>query len=121
MERLNLSGNGIGELLPLAGLGGLQVLLLDGNRVADVLVLSPLARLQNLGLSGNRIADIGLLGQLRRLDLSGNAVEDISALGEVSGLLWLWLDPATAPGMEAWAVPAGRGAAPLWIERVPAQ
>ena len=146
LERLNLSGNGIGELLPLAGLGGLQVLLLDGNRVADVLGLSPLAGLENLGLSGNRIADIGLLGQLRglrRLDLSGNAVEDISALGEVSGLLWLrlpgnpvsdiaplgrleqlrwlWLDPATAPGMEAWAVPPGRGAAPLWIERVPAQ
>ena len=130
LERLNLSGNGIGELLPLAGLGGLQVLLLDGNRVADVLGLSPLAGLENLGLSGNRIADIGLLGQLRglrRLDLTGNAVADISALGEVSGLLWLrlpgnpvsdiaplgrlenlrwlWLDPATAPGMEAWAVP----------------
>ena len=146
LERLNLSGNGIGELLPLAGLGGLQVLLLDGNGIADVLGLSPLAGLENLGLSGNRIADIGLLGQLRglrRLDLSGNAVEDISALGEVSGLLWLrlpgnpvsdiaplgrleqlrwlWLDPATAPGMEAWAVPPGRGAAPLWIERVPAQ
>ena len=51
----------------------------------------------------------------------GNAVADISALGEVSGLLWLWLGPATSPGMEAWAVPAGRGAAPLWIERVPAQ
>ena len=146
LERLNLSGNGIGELLPLAGLGGLQVLLLDGNGIADVLGLSPLAGLENLGLSGNRIADIGLLGQLRglrRLDLSGNAVADISALGEVSGLLWLrlpgnpvsdiaplgrleqlrwlWLDPATAPGMEAWAVPAGRGAAPLWIERVPAR
>ena len=32
-----------------------------------------------------------------------------------------WVDPATSPGMEAWAAPAGREAAPLWIERVPAK
>ena len=69
--------------LTLAGLGGLQVLLLDGNRVADVGALSPLAGLERLR--------------------------------------WLWLDPATAAGMEAWAPPAGRGPARLWIERVPAQ
>ena len=146
LQRLNLSDNGIGDIATLAGLGGLQVLLLDGNRVADVGALSPLAGLENLGLSDNRIADIGplaQLGRLRRLDLSGNAVADISALGDVSGLLWLrlpgnpvsdavplgrlerlrwlWLDPATAAGLEAWAPPAGRGPARLWIERVPAQ
>ena len=146
LQRLNLSGNGIADIATLAGLGGLQVLLLDGNRVADVGALSPLAGLENLGLSDNRIADIGplaQLGRLRRLDLSDNAVADISALGDVSGLLWLrlpgnpfsdavplgrlerlrwlWLDPATAAGMEAWAPPAGRGPARLWIERVPAQ
>ena len=34
--------------LTLAGLGGLQVLLLDGNRVADVGALSPLAGLERL-------------------------------------------------------------------------
>ena len=146
LERLNLAGNRIEELWPLAGLGGLRVLLLDRNRITDVLALSPLAGLANLGLSGNRIEDIwplAGLGRLRRLDLSGNAVADISALGDVSGLLWLrlpgnpvsdvtplgrlenlrwlWLDPATAAGMEAGAPPAGRGAARLWIERVPAR
>ena len=146
LQRLNLSGNGIADIATLAGLGGLQVLLLDGNRVADVGALSPLAGLENLGLSDNRIADIGplaQLGRLRRLDQSDNAVADISALGDVSGLLWLrlpgnpfsdavplgrlerlrwlWLDPATAAGMEAWAPSAGRGPARLWIERVPAQ
>ena len=139
-------GDVSGLLWPLAGLGGLEVLLLDGNGVADVGALSPLAGLENLGLSDNRIADIGPLAQLgrpRRLDLSGNAVADISALGDVSGLLWLrlpgnpvsdvtplgrlenlrwlWLDAATAAGMEAWAPPAGPGAARLWIERVPAR
>ena len=146
LERLNLSDNQVEELSPLEGLGSLQVLLLDGNRVAEILGLLPLAGLANLGLSDNRIADIGLLGelgQLRRLDLSGNAVADVSALGEVSGLLWLrlpgnpvsdvaplgqlenlrwlWLDSARVAGMEALALHARRGAAPLWIERVPAQ
>ena len=148
LERLNLSGNRIAEIATLAGLGGLQVLLLDHNQVADVVVLSQLTRLAHLGLSGNRIADIGLLAQLdglRRLDLSGNAVADVSALRDVSGLVWLrlsgnpvssaaplvrlenlrwlWLDPGTAPRIEALAAPAGQGEARLWmwIERAPAQ
>ena len=146
LERLNLSGNRITDIDMLSGLSGLEVLLLDRNRVADVRALSPLTDLANLGLSANRIEDIGLLanlGRLRRLDLSGNAVADVSALGDVSELLWLrlpgnpvsdvaplgrlemlrwlWLDSGTTAGMEALALPRGRGAAPLWIERVPAQ
>ena len=146
LERLNLSGNRITDIDMLSGLSGLEVLLLDRNRVADVEVLSPLTGLANLGLSENRIEDIGLLanlGRLRRLDLSGNAVADVSALGDVSELLWLrlpgnpvsdvaplgrlemlrwlWLDSGTTAGMEALALSRGRGAARLWIERVPAQ
>ena len=146
LQRLDLSGNRIADIAMLSGLGGLQVLLLDRNRVADVGALSPLTGLANLGLSENRIEDIGLLGSLgplRRLDLSGNAVADVSALGDVSELLWLrlsgnpvsdvaplgrlemlrwlWLDQGAATRMEALALPAGRGAAPLWIERVPAR
>ena len=146
LRRLNLSGNRITDIAMLSGLGGLQVLLLDRNRVADAGALSPLTGLANLGLSENRIEDIGLLGSLgplRRLDLSGNAVADVSALGDVSELLWLrlsgnpvsdvaplgrlemlrwlWLDQGAATRMEALALPAGRGAAPLWIERVPAR
>ena len=146
LQRLNLSGNRITDIAMLSGLGGLQVLLLDRNRVADAGALSPLTGLANLGLSENRIEDIGLLGSLgplRRLDLSGNAVADVSALGDVSELLWLrlsgnpvsdvaplgrlemlrwlWLDQGAATRMEALALPAGRGAAPLWIERVPAR
>ena len=145
LQRLNLTDNRIADIATLAGLSGLEVLLLDRNRVADVQALSQLAGLANLGLSDNRIADIGLLaelGGLRRLDLSGNAVADVSALGDVSGLVWLrlpgnpvsnaaplgrleklrwlWLDSGTAPGTEALAPPAGRGAAPLWIERTSA-
>ena len=146
LQRLNLSGNRITDIAMLSGLGGLQVLLLDRNRVADAGALSPLTGLANLGLSENRIEDIGPLGSLgplRRLDLSGNAVADVSALGDVSELLWLrlsgnpvsdvaplgrlemlrwlWLDQGAATRMEALALPAGRGAAPLWIERVPAR
>ena len=146
LERLDLSDNRVEELSPLEGLGSLQVLLLDGNRVAEILGLLPLAGLENLGLSENQIEDIGLLGelgQLRRLDLSGNAVADVTALGDVSGLIWLrlpgnpvsdvaslgrlemlrwlWLDSARVAGVEALAPHARRGAAPLWIERVPAQ
>ena len=146
LQRLNLSGNRITDIDMLSGLSGLDVLLLDRNRVADVEVLSPLTELANLGLSENRIEDIGLLanlGRLRRLDLSGNAVADVTALGDVSELLWLrlpgnpvsdvaplgrlemlrwlWLDPGAAAKMEALALSGGRGAARLWIERVPAQ
>ena len=147
LQRLNLSGNRIADIGMLSGLGGLRVLLLDRNRVADAGALSPLTGLANLGLSENRIEDIGLLGSLgplRRLDLSGNAVADVSALGDVSELFWLrlsgnpvsdvaplerlemlrwlWLDQGAATSMEALALPAaGRGAAALWIERVPAR
>ena len=146
LERLNLSGNRITDIDMLSGLSGLEVLLLDRNRVADVEALSPLTGLANLGLSENGVEDIGLLanlGRLRRLDLSGNAVADVTALGDVSELLWLrlpgnpvsdvaplgrlemlrwlWLDSGTTAGMEALALSRGRGAAPLWIERVPAK
>ena len=146
LERLDLAGNRVADLAPLTGLAGLEVPLLDRNRVADLLALSPLQGLASLGLAGNQIADIGLLtqfGGLRRLDLSDNAVADVSALGDVPGLVWLrlpgnpvsnavplgrlhelrwlWLDADTTAETETLAPPAGRGAAPLWIERMPAQ
>ena len=68
LERLNLSDNRIADLWPLAGrmeLNGLEVLRLDGNRVADVQALAPMTRLANLGLAGNPIADLWAAGGAR--------------------------------------------------------
>ena len=87
LRRLDLSANRIEDVSALAGLAELQVLLLDGNRVADVLPLALLPRLARLDLSGNRVADAALLAELRslaRLDLSGNRVADASPLGDLS-------------------------------------
>ena len=122
LERLNLSDNAVADLRPLERLTGLEVLLLDRNRITEVLALAQMSGLANLALSGNPIADLwplAGLGRLHRLDLSGTAVADLSALGRLENLRWVWLDPGTAAEMEAWAPPAGRVAAPLWIEPTP--
>ena len=67
-----------------------------------------------------RVTDPRKRAKLLWLRLPGNPVSDVAPLGRIENLRWLWLDSATAPGMEAWA-PAGVGASELWIERVPAQ
>ena len=51
------------------------------------------------------------------LRLPGNPVSSAAPLVRLANLRWLWLDPATAPGIEMLAWPAGQRAAPLWIER----
>ena len=115
LERLNLADNAIEDLRPLERLTRLEVLLLDGNRITGVLALSPMAELANLGLAGNPVTDLwplAGLGRLHRLDLAGNAAADPAALGRLENLRWLWLDPDTSSGIEAWAPPAGRVAGP---------
>ena len=132
MTRLDLPDRGLTDISALAGLTGLEVLDLHGNALADVwplaglvrgcavwicrrtgsrmfprwrdwwncrcccwtatgsrdvLPLALLPRLARLDLSGNRVADLALLAELRslaRLDLSGNRVADASPLGDLS-------------------------------------
>ena len=82
------------------------MLNLAGNRIEDLWPLAGVTALERLNLSDNRIADLWPLvglGQLHRLDLSGSAVVDASALRRLEKLRWVWLAPETA-----WAPPAGR-------------
>ena len=145
LERLDLSGNRIADVSALWGLTDLEVLLLDGNRIDDVVPLWSLQGLVHLSLADNRIADVDLLAGLRslqRLDLGGNRVSDVSPLSDLSKLVWLRLpgnpvadaDPLGRLMLLRWlwldTEVAGRGlldaharasAAPLWIDRGPAQ
>lgn len=72
---LDLSGNLITDLSPLAGLQQLEELNLADNRLSYIDALSNLIRLKNLDLSGNSIDDISPLFGLESLEyvnLSGN-------------------------------------------------
>ena len=73
LEALNLAGNNIGSVAPLAGLESLQTLDLAANSILDV---TPLGR----------------LGSLRSLRLSQNAVQDLMALSNLSNLRELRVD-----------------------------
>ena len=114
LRRLDLSDNRITDLSALAGLARLEVLLLDGNAVADLAPLSQLPRLAHLGLSRNGIGDVTLLADLpalERLDLSGNAVSDAAPLGDLGRLVWL--DLTGNPLADA--VPLGRLTRLRWL------
>jgi hypothetical protein len=74
---LDLSGNLITDLSPLAGLQQLEELNLADNRLSYIDALSNLSRLKSLDLSGNSIDDISPLfelGSLEYVNLSGNRV-----------------------------------------------
>jgi hypothetical protein len=73
----------------------LHRLNLQGNAVADISPLAYLAQLSDLDASGNLISDIGPLADLvnmMNLDLSGNAILEIGALQKMEMLNFLWLD-----------------------------
>ena len=89
LQSLDLTGNEVAALDPLAGLTGLQYLKADGNRVTDLRPLGGLERLSALYLSGNRVTDLGPLEGLEKLtslDLAGNDVTDV---GPLADLAWL--------------------------------
>ncbi|MDW7652385.1 MAG: leucine-rich repeat domain-containing protein [Bacillota bacterium] len=83
LVKLDLSGNLISDLTPLAGLTGLQSLNLKWNGISSVSPLRNLSGLTYLGLENNKISDISPLSgltQLTRLNLGKNNIRDISAL-----------------------------------------
>ncbi|KAK6476718.1 leucine-rich repeat-containing protein 61 isoform X1 [Huso huso] len=71
LERLDLSGNNITSLAPLASLRLLQVLNVSGNRITNLEAISHCHHLQSLNVAGNLISSIEnlqcLLG-LRKLE-----------------------------------------------------
>ncbi|XP_060709900.1 leucine-rich repeat-containing protein 61 isoform X4 [Hemiscyllium ocellatum] len=67
VERLDLSGNDISNLAPLASLKVLIVLNLSANRISNLDPLRSCENLQNLNLSGNLISSVDSLRSLSEL------------------------------------------------------
>lgn len=95
LTTLNLQGNLIGDLRPLANLTNLSELYLSGNRViADISPLSRLTSLTELGLIDNHIRDLRPLRNLRSLtllSLGRNQIVDITPLENLRSLTHLSL------------------------------
>ena len=86
---IDLSGNAIADVAPLAGLGALQSLDLAGNRIESLEPLAGLENLQYLKLDGNQVADLAPLAKLERLAalyLPDNLVTDLAPLSGLKSL-----------------------------------
>ncbi len=91
---LNLGDNQVTDVAPLAGLTNLRWLSLWGNEVADVSPLAGLTDLTFLNLWGNEVAEVAPLAgltDLRMLNLSKTQVEDVAPLDSLTALDWLGL------------------------------
>ncbi len=94
LTRLRSSDNQISDISPLASLTNLTGLDLGSNRISDISPLSGLANLTSLDLSSNQMSDISPLSgltNLTSLDLSSNQVSDVSPLSGLTNLTRLWL------------------------------
>lgn len=90
LRNLDLFGNNIYDIQPLAGLVNLELLNLSLNHVSDVTPLQNLTKLFNLELPGNEITNVEPLADLKNLtvvDLLGNPVTDYSSLSFVTCLM----------------------------------
>ena len=88
LEVLDLYGNQIRDLSPLAGLQRLRYLDLGNNRVEDVSALASLKRLQVLLLADNEVAEVSVLAgldSLQSVDLTGNPL-DAAAEAQLAAL-----------------------------------
>ena len=92
---LNLEGNNISNIAPLAGLTKLTHLLLGDNNISDISPVVRLTKLQVLNLQQNQIVDISAVADLKFLNvlrLQHNKIVDISAVAGLKRLdgLNLW-------------------------------
>lgn len=119
--RVDLGGNRISDLTPLAGLDQLRHLDLNRNRdIVDLSALSGLTRLQSLNLYYNsELEDISVIAgltELRTLDLGITRVEDLSVLADLTQLRDLRLmsvpvsDLSVVAGLENLEVVQAEGA-----------
>ncbi|MDT0275355.1 leucine-rich repeat domain-containing protein [Blastococcus goldschmidtiae] len=105
LGELDLSGNGLTDISPLASLPQLRILTLSRNQVSDISPLAALARLGTLTLTGNQVSDIGPLAglPLSDLGLSQNPVRDLSPLAGTSTLSTLGLSGGQVTDISALA------------------
>ena len=95
LSELQLSGNQIIDVSPLASLTKLHFLQLALNQVADVSPLAFLTKLEYLGLQDNRVVDVNPLASLPSLEwleLGGNEILDVSPLASLTSLERLHLE-----------------------------
>lgn len=91
---LNLRGNSVADMSPLANLENLAMLDLQQNNVTHIPAVGGLMSLSELNLAGNQLSDISGLAALTRLEylnLSDNQVSDVSSLAELEYLMGLAL------------------------------
>ena len=89
---LDLSGNDIRDLEPLAGHERLEQLTLADNGLLDLTHLASLPRLTQIGLSGNGIVDLSPLAGMDSLEvlaLGDNDIADLGPLATLTGLVML--------------------------------
>ena len=86
---LDIGGNQIRDIRPLAGLINLTGLSLANNPVEDITPLADLINLTSLNLAGNGVESLEPLAglvQLQRLDLFYNRVKDLTPLANLTAL-----------------------------------
>ncbi|MCW3490078.1 leucine-rich repeat domain-containing protein [Dethiobacter alkaliphilus] len=89
LTRLDLAGNDVANLAPLAGLTRLENLSLKHNRITDLTSLRNLSNLTYLSLEGNNISEISAISgltNLTRLNVGENRLQNLSPLRNLGGL-----------------------------------
>ena len=92
---LDLSGNAVSDVTPLAGLKNLVNLNLWNTAVSDVTPLAGLKELRYLNISNNAVSDITPIAGLKRLNalyLSNNGLSDVEPLANLTHLTVLHLE-----------------------------
>ncbi|MBN1496524.1 MAG: leucine-rich repeat protein [Spirochaetes bacterium] len=87
LHTLNLSGNNIRKIEPLASLTRLESLFLSGNAIRNIGCLAALTDLRELDLSFNEIEEISVLQKLDSLqyvNLLGNPITDSGTIRELT-------------------------------------
>ena len=91
LRGVNLNGNFVTDITPLAGLDKLERLGLAENGISDISALKDLNQLFDLALDGNEISDISALARLSHLNqvgLSDNLIEDLTPLAGKEELMY---------------------------------
>lgn len=109
LRGVNLNGNSVTDITPLAGLDKLEQLGLAENGIKDISVLEGLPNLFNLSLDKNEIGDISpltSLSHLNQLGLSDNQIEDLSPLAGKEELMYAAVSGNPMKSIEpVWEVP----------------
>ena len=95
VDLLDLSGNSIEDISPVAQMDSLRTLDMGHNLIKDIRSLSGATNLVGLKLNHNEITDITAvknLVALFSLDLGQNQISDISPVENLTELSWLFLN-----------------------------